>query len=193
VRDSPRRPCPGDAAGRSPRLARLTTYAVLAALAVVALFWIGRASADGGGASPAATINKTVSNVATGKADAVDATAMACTSSGSFTNMPAMSETFSFGGTASRPVLVLFQAEWFSFTEGARVGIQLTIDGVAQSGPAFVVVDHRPSGELHENETHGFNFISDPLAPGMHTATIQWATAPGTACVFNRSLIVLHK
>jgi hypothetical protein len=181
------------AAGRSRRFARLTTCAVLAALAAVTLLWIGRASADDRGASPAATINKSVSNVVTGKADAVDATAMACTSSGSFTDMPAMSETFSFGGTASRPVLVLFQGEWFSFTEGARVGIQLTIDGVAQSGPAFVVVDHRPNGQLHENETHGFNFISDKLASGTHTATIQWAMQLGTACVFNRSLIVLHK
>jgi hypothetical protein len=180
-------------AGRSGRLARLTASAVLTALAVVALLWIGRASAGDGRTSPPPTLNKTVTNLATGRADAADATASTCTSSGSFADMPGMSKTFTQAGTTSRPVLALFQGEWFSFTEGARVGIQLTIDGVAQSGPSFVIVDHRPNGELHENETHGFNFISDPMAPGTHKATIQWATQLGTACVFNRSLIVLHK
>jgi hypothetical protein len=45
-----------------------------------------------------------------------------------------------------------------------------------------------------EVETHGFNFVSDPLAPGTHTATIQWRdNGLGPFCATERSLIVLHK
>jgi hypothetical protein len=42
--------------------------------------------------------------------------------------------------------------------------------------------------------THGFNFLSDLLAPGLHVARIQWRSVFGTtACVQDRSLIVMHK
>jgi hypothetical protein len=177
---------------RSPRRVRFAVGALLLTLAVFAVFWIGRASADEGGASPAATIAKTFSNIATGRADAVEANDSPCTVSPQFNDMPGMSETFSFGGTASRPVLVLFQAEWFSFTQS--VAIRLTIDGVVQSGAAIVVIDERESGAPDEVETHGYNFISDPLAPGTHTARIQWAdSGAGPGCTNDRSLIVLHK
>lgn len=164
------------------------------ALAALTLVWIGRASADEGGASPAATISKAVSNVATSRADAVDAGNEVCTASPQFNNLPNMSETFAFGGTASRPVIVLFQGSWRDRTEGSSVSIRLTIDGVVQSGPAFVGVDHRPIGEPPMADTSGFNFVSDMLAPGTHTATIQWAdNGVGPFCVTDRSLIVLHK
>jgi hypothetical protein len=152
------------------------------------LVWIGRASAD---TSSTAAVSTSVSNVATGRADAVNAADFACTPAVSFTAMPGMSETFSFGGAASRPVLVLFQAEWRSFGEGSVASIRLMIDGIVQ--PASTLsVDHRVPGNGDEIETHGFNFVSDPLAPGTHTATIQWS-ATGTLCATDRSLIVLHK
>lgn len=44
-------------------------------------------------------------------------------------------------------------------------------------------------------ESHGFNFVSDPVAAGTtHTATIQWSGQNArSGCVSDRSLIVLHK
>jgi hypothetical protein len=177
--------------------ARPWRVAALAAIALAALprVWMGRATADDG----TDAVAKTVSNIATGRADAVDAsTALSqCTSSASFTAMPQMSETFSFGGNASRPVLVLFHGEWVGFAEGAFVTVRLTIDGVVQSGPGAagdLVLAFRPAGEPFQSGTHGFNFVSEPLAPGTHTATIQWQSAGGgQVCVDERSLIVLHK
>ena len=179
---------------RSPRRARLIAVAVLVALAVLALVWIGRASADEGGPNSPDVVDKAFSNVATGRADVVDVSASACTPSAVFTDMPGMSETFSFGGNPSRPVIVLFQAEWETFGSGAVVVIRLTIDGIVQSGAATVVLDHRGAGEPDEVETHGFNFVSDPLAPGTHTAKIQWRhDSQPAACSEERSMIVLHK
>jgi hypothetical protein len=172
---------------RSPRRRWLIAGGTLALLLAFALLWIGRASADEGAPISPAT---SVSNVATGKADAVDAVDSNCIASFEFTDMPGMSETFSFGGTARRPVLVLFQGEWSTPTAGSTANIRLMIDGVVHSGITNAVLDHRAGGAPNEIETHGFNFVSDPLAPGTHTATIQWA---GGSCVRNRSLIVLHK
>lgn len=115
-------------------------------------------------------------------------------SSQQWVDMPAMSETFQLGGNVSRPVIVLFEGEWQGFAERAIVGIRLTIDGAVQSGPSTVAVDHRPFGEPDEGETHGFNFVSDPIAPGAHTARIQWISSlPTEVCVGDRSLIILHR
>jgi hypothetical protein len=179
---------------RSPRQARLAVGCVLVALAVLALVWIGRAGADQGGSTPAG-ISKTVSNVATGKADAVDRTGPAvCTSSTQFEDMPFIGKTFTLGGTASRPVIVLFQAMWTQFPESVGVNVRLAIDGVVQSGPADVRMTGRGFGEQFPSETNGFNFISDPLRPGSHFAAIQWHdNGFGHGCFQDASLIVLHK
>jgi hypothetical protein len=175
---------------RSPRRVRLVACTVLVALAALMLVWIGRASAD---AEPTATISKTVSNVATSRADAVDANDLQCTTSVFFSDMPGMSEAFSLGGRDSRPVLVLFQASWHDLAERTQMGIRLTVDGALQSGPT-PLVQHRALGEPpFAFETNGFTFISDPVAPGPHTASIQWRVNEGFGCVGDRSLIVLHK
>jgi len=166
---------------RRPRRAQLTAAAVLVALAALLLVWIGRASADANEQRAALT----VSNVATGRADALEFASFDCTTSDSFADMPGTSETFSFGGTASRPALVLFQGQWEG--NGGAV-IRLTIDGAPQS----LVVPVYRSGF----GTNGFHFISAPLAPGTHTAKIQWSSDPtveGAICVLARSLIILHK
>lgn len=127
------------------------------------------------------------------KADAVDATANVCTVSSQFSEMPGMLVSFRLAGNAPRAVIVLFQGAWDGLNPGVIASIRLTIDGVAQSGPADVRVEHR--GESNEAETHGFNFVSDPVAPGLHVARIQWrAGGQGTqGCVADRSLIVMHK
>jgi hypothetical protein len=173
---------------RSPRRARLVTILFAAS----ALIWLGRASAQEGGPVPAAS--KSIStNIS--KADAVDATDQVCAPQGGFSDIPGMLVSFKSGGAGSRPVIVLFQGEWFNFADSSAIEIRLTIDGVEQSGPARVIVEHRTTGSFDEFETHGFNFLSDRLAPGLHVGRIQWkrAGAAGTACVGNRSLIVMHK
>ena len=176
---------------RSPRRARLTAAAVLVALAALMLVWIGRASADQGGRK-LASVSSSVSNVPTSRADAVDfAGFIACTVSPAFNDMPEMSKTFRLGGRVAQPVIVLFQGQWGGFTSGAAVQIRLTIDGVPGSG---LTINERPSGEPNVVETHGYNFVSEPLAPGTHTATIQWAdNGAGPSCIGRRSLIILHK
>jgi hypothetical protein len=177
---------------RGPSRGRLAACALVVPLAASALVWAGRVSAAESERGPA-SVSKSFSNVPTAKADALDATNTICTVSRSFDHMPGTSKTFSFGGRQSRSVIVLFQGEWFSNTEGSAAYIQLAIDGKDQSGPSAVGVAHRPFGEPQQTESHGFTFVSDPLAPGTHTATIQWAAnGAGPYCVRVRSLIVLH-
>jgi len=175
---------------RGPRRMRLAACALIVAIVAVSLVWIGRASAKQSAPTGVSTI---VSNVATGKADAVYTVTRACTVSPLFNPMPEMSKTFSFGGTASRPVIVLFQGAWSDFTEGTAVFIRLTIDGVPV-GPVGLAVNIRHAREGDVLEANGANFVSDPLTPGTHTATIQWAdNGVGPGCVNVRSLIILHK
>jgi hypothetical protein len=171
---------------------RIVVFALLVPVAA-ALVWVGRVSAAEGGRGPAA-VSKSVSGVPVGKTDGIDAIDTVCTVSPNFNNMPGMSKTFTLGTTSSKPVIVLFEGEWFSGVEGSAAFIQLAIDGRVQSGPSSVVVAHRPFGEPQQTETHGFNFISDALVPGNHTAVIQWAdNGQGPYCVRVRSMIILHK
>jgi hypothetical protein len=169
---------------RGPRRVRLTVWIILLLLAAFALVWIGRASAEKGRASGPAAVSKTVTTV-TSKADAIDLTDLPCTTSPNFVNMPNTGVNFKSGGNGSRSVIVLFQGSW---TIENHAFIRLLIDGVVQSGPTSVGV-----GEREQADTHGFNFVSDPLPPGQHFAFIQWASSSGQACVEERSLIVLHK
>jgi hypothetical protein len=178
-----------------PHWVRYASSGVLVGLVALALVWIGRANADEGGADPAA-VSKSVINLATGRADAVDGTGFTCTGSASFVDLPAMSKTISFGGTAGRSVLVLFQSEFLSFATNSLAPIRLTIDGVPQGPANDVAMDfHHPVNDPFPVETHGFNFISDVLAPGTHTVKLQWRDSGGGGqiCAGARSMIVLHK
>jgi hypothetical protein len=178
---------------RRPRLVRLV-YAALFVLIAPTLIWIGRSSAGPAGPAHSGAVSKTVANVPTGKADAIDRTDIPCTVSPNYTDMPATSVTFKLGGTAPRPVLVLMEGQWFLPNDGVTIRIRLLIDGVVQSGPTDVLVAERPAGVALIDGTHGFNFVSDPLVPGTHTAKIQWHdNGVNFGCVTNRSLIVLHK
>jgi hypothetical protein len=176
---------------RSPRRTRIAASLILLLLAALALVWIGRAAAEEGEPSNP-DVATSASNVATSKADGVDATLIECTNSDTFVDMPSMSERFSFGGNASRPVLVLFQATWMNGPNGHAV-IRLLIDGVVQPGAGQGVTVHNDDGTSSDQETNGFNFISAPLGPGTHRAKIQWFRVQGGICVSQRSLIVLHK
>jgi len=147
------------------------------------------------GAAPVAYAqSKSISNIATARASAVDATERVCTAAPFFVDMPTMSKNFSFGGTASRHVIVMFEGEFGHITEGSALAIQLMLDGVVQSGPRDIFTLFHATGDEFPAGTHGFNFISDRLAPGAHTAKIQWRdNGAGPGCVFARSLVVLHK
>ena len=133
---------------------------------------------------------KDFSNIATGRADAVDAAGERCTSSASFAALPGMSKTFSFGGAAERPVLVLFTGV-FDTSPQAQAELRLVIDGVVQSGAGELIV-RKESTESHL-ATEGFNFVSDAVAPGTHTAELQWRVFVSSVCIRARSLIVLHR
>ncbi|MEX0816579.1 MAG: hypothetical protein WD027_03990 [Gaiellales bacterium] len=66
--------------------------------------------------------------------------------------------------------------------------VRLTIDGVQQFPGEIPLIPAGDSG------SHGFNWQSSGLAPGVHTARIQWRTdLGGNFCVDARSLIILHK
>jgi hypothetical protein len=179
---------------RGPRWAWLAASALLVPFAAVALLWIGRASADTSTRTPngrqATKDFFAVSNVPTPKADAAVSTFYAsCTCSPRMHEMDGMSKTFSLGGRISRPVIVMFQGEFFANDLNAAAFVRLVIDGRAQNdGEEVVVFGYRVQ------ETHGFNWVSEPLAPGTHTAVIEWRdTGTAPAYVAPRSMIILHK
>jgi len=120
--------------------------------------------------------------------DAVDATDNPCTSSTAFVDMPGMTKTFFQGSTDE--ALVMFTGEWISNT--GRAMIRLLIDGVVQAGPGDAASPFAP----HEGTgvaTNGFNFITNALGVGNHTAKIQWSTTGSQICVDERSIIVMHR
>lgn len=135
---------------------------------------------------------------------AVVADDLQCRTSGDNTvaPMPSMVTTFTQAGPDTTSIIVSFQGNWsqtvggdetvgaFIFLEvdGDRVDVTSTNGGVlATPGPSHPV----GSG------THGFNFVTEPILPGPHTATILWAdnvlNGTNTICVHERSMVVHHR
>jgi hypothetical protein len=138
-----------------------------------------------------------VSSSASGRVGAFNSTAafgeqdLVCTSSSVYVDMPSMKVTFKTHGPPN-PAIVLFQGEWH--VKGSAIAaLRLVIDNVVQTGPG----DDNSPFAAHSGsrfETNGFNFISNVLRSGTHTAKIQWATrSAGQACVNERTMIVLHR
>jgi hypothetical protein len=102
-----------------------------------------------------------------------------------------LTKTFKLGGRVSNSVIVMLQGEFFDIGNTNSVGfVRLVIDGRAQNPSDIVIGSYKPGAE----ETHGFNWISEPLAPGTHTATIEWrdnGQAPFYAGA--TSMTILHK
>jgi hypothetical protein len=149
-----------------------------------------RTAATAGGASAQALSG----SLRIRKADGVAATDFPCTTSTTFVPLPGTAVTWNQGGRVNDEVVSLFQAEWFNTDRGL---IQLRIDGVIQSGPgdsgAPMAADSGNDAGSVIDETNGFNFISDPVAPGTHTAQIYWASvAGGVICADERSHIIQH-
>lgn len=124
------------------------------------------------------------------KFDGTDEVVEACTTATNWVNMPQMTRTFTVGGTTSASVAVMFQgslslASSQQFDSGY---IRLTVDGTQQS-PGQV-----PAIAPGDRGTHGFNWETNSLSPGSHTARVQWRTDLGSSyCADARSLLVLHR
>ena len=134
----------------------------------------------------------TTKSAPVGKFSGVDEVIFACTTSTTFVNVPALSRTFTLGAGASEEVVAMLQGA-FSMTRVSPFDtafVRLLIDNVVQ-GPG----DQVPLKSADDfGSTHGFNWQSKVLAPGVHTARVQWRTDLGSElCVDARSLIVLHK
>lgn len=179
---------------RTPRRAGLAVCVFSVALAL-AFVWIGHARAEKGALGGPAAVSKSISTV-TNKADGADATDLPCTVSPQFNDMPGMLVSFRISGNASRSVVVLFEGTWGKLVGNTAGFIRLTIDGVIQSGPGTGdgILTLGADGQTGSEGTRGFNFLSDPIAPGLHVARIQWRdNGAGQVCIGERSLIVLHK
>jgi hypothetical protein len=100
--------------------------------------------------------------------------------------------TVSFKLKDRERVVVMFSAVLGqgSGASPGRSAIRLLIDGREQ------VVGQGGEVDAHQGDQvslDGFNFISDVLEPGKHTAVIQWRSqSGGQVCNDERSLIVLH-
>ena len=125
------------------------------------------------------------------KFDGIDEIVEACTTATNYVTIPQMTRTFTVGGSVKDEVVAMFQGSLSLGSSGGSFDtgfLRLTIDGV-QQGPGEV-----PAIGAADRGTHGFNWQSAPLAPGSHTARVQWRTDLGsTFCADARSLIVLHK
>ncbi len=141
--------------------------------------------------APAGPAAAQVGNV--GKFSSTRAVINDCSISTAFTTIPGMSRNFTLGGSANDEVVVMFQASWSGSPITFDTGfVRLTIDGVVQ--PTNVSVPAFGGTESSSSFTHGFNWISQALTPGSHTARIQWRTDLGsTFCVDDRTLVVLHR
>jgi hypothetical protein len=117
------------------------------------------------------------------KVSGVDSTSQNCTFSTQYADMVDMSKNFTLEG--NKKVVVMFSAQVSAL---AAVEIRLLVDGVVQSGPQPLLANDNPL------RSHGFNFITDSLGSGSHTAKIQWRSTTQSVenCVFDRSLIVLY-
>ena len=164
------------------RRTRLLTRKRITVLSAVAVIGLVAAVAAVGAVSRSAPISKF---------DGVDEIVEACTTTKTFATIPQMSRTFTLGGSVNDEAVAMFQGSFSLDDSGGTFDtgfIRLTIDGVQQS-PGVV-----PAIAPGERGTHGFNWQTRPLAPGSHTARVQWRTdLGGRLCVDARSLIVLHK
>jgi hypothetical protein len=119
----------------------------------------------------------------------VDEIVEACTTAGSFVNMPTMVKTFTVGGSTASSALITFQgAASLSGPEFDTGFVRLLVDGVVQTPGVIPLIGAGGKG------THGFTWQTRPLAPGAHQARVQWRTDLGSSfCVDARSLTILYR
>jgi hypothetical protein len=111
-----------------------------------------------------------------------------CTATDEWLDIEETEVTFHTTGFHKR-ALILFQASWLQDDGQSAIRVRALIDGeIVDVGDdefvAFFV-------DQFEHGTHGFNWISEELHPGSHTAVIQWFwDAGGAGCLDQRSTIV---
>jgi hypothetical protein len=115
-------------------------------------------------------------------------------------DLPGMARAFVQGGTTAESVVVAFVGSWPKPTSGTPAGafIFLEIDNnrVDVTSTNGGVLAHEGAATSVSNGTHGFNFVTDPIPPGSHTAKMRWAdnvlSGSGTICVAERSMVIHH-
>jgi hypothetical protein len=115
-------------------------------------------------------------------------------------DMPGMAGVFVQGGASAEPLVVAFVGSWPKPTSGTPAGafIFLEIDNnrVDVTSTNGGVLVHEGTAASVSNGTHGFNFVTDPIPPGSHTAKMRWAdnvlSGSGTICVAERSMVIHH-
>jgi len=122
--------------------------------------------------------------------------------------MPHSTLKFNQGGSIARPVIVSFVGTWptpstafgtlpaGSAPAGANIFLTIDdqrVDDVSSNGGALM---HDGSAGF-SNGTHGFTFVTTPIAPGDHEIKFLWEVSllngTGTICVFERTIIVQNK
>ena len=119
--------------------------------------------------------------------DAVQATNFISTESYSFTPMPGMTVPFATSNHA--PALVTVNSSPIG-VHNLNCGhiMQLKVDGAVASVEIPVL--------LVDIDARSFTFVTDPVSPGTHTASVEWKIASGftnLGCAEARSMIVLHQ
>jgi hypothetical protein len=117
-----------------------------------------------------------------------------CTTSSTFQTLFDGELTFHTTGFHKR-ALIFFQSAWSkeSGLGNPEVELMALIDGDPVDIGSEEEVDAAGITPLvQEEETHGFNWISEELHPGTHTVEIQFAETNSTldACAEERSIIV---
>jgi hypothetical protein len=147
--------------------------------------WLGAANAGSSRASA-------FSGVEVNEFDAADSRLQQSPSCAtqSWTDLPDATLTFTVGGTTSAPVLVDLSVQVKDYLPAGA--IRLLIDSSPDgAGP----LRWDPLGNFQEHQPHSYTFLTAALAPGTHTATIQYMKKkpqPYYFCVIHWTLAILH-
>ena len=124
--------------------------------------------------------------------------------------IPGTTVNFTQGGAQAQEVVVTFTAAWprplagdipaGSTRAGAFIFLFVDDDRVDVVSDAGGVLVHEGTASSTTNGTQGFTFVTEPLAPGAHTARIfvldnvlgPFGVPNGTVCVSARSTVVQH-
>jgi len=119
--------------------------------------------------------------------DSTQSTNYVSTESYTYASIPNMSIPFTTSNQAPAIVTVSFSPNAIRNLNCAHI-MRATIDGVSMSPEVPVV--------LADIDSKSFTFVTDSLAPGSHTAIVEWKVAAGFSalgCTEVRSLVVLHQ
>lgn len=170
---------------------RETSHSMRGAVGLVMMYtWLAACA-------PAVTVTTPVSRITAAVADDL---VCRTSSDNSVADMPATFKSFVQGGDSPQSIVVTFVGSWPKPSSGTQVGafIFLEIDNnrVDLTSTNGGVLVHEGTSSSVSNGTHGFTFVTDPIAPGSHVAKIRWAdnvlSGTGTICVQERSLVIHH-